>query len=267
MAQYSKPIASITQNQTRQRRGTSTKTAVQIWLFTAFLGTVLGTASEIFHLIPWLNTLPQQLGTIVRYPTGQTKLSPQPSLSPLAAHPTPTITPTPTMTPTPSLTPTLTQVSLGSTAGNPTVNNAGFEIPALGYGGYQYSPTGSYWIFSNNAGIAANDSPLTNNHANAPQGTQVAFLQGTGSFSQKINFPAGSYHILFYAAQRNKNIQNFQVLIDGHVIGIFILGSLKYKLHSTNSFTITAGKHVLCFQGLNSNGENNMAFIDAVAIK
>src|SRR5690348_16051919 len=94
MAQYSKPIASITQNQTRQRRGTSTKTAVQIWLFTAFLGTVLGTASEIFHLVPWLNTLPQQLGTIVRYPTGQTNLSPQSSLSPLAAHPIPTMTPT-----------------------------------------------------------------------------------------------------------------------------------------------------------------------------
>ena len=261
MAQYSQLAPSITQNQIRQRRGARTKTAVQIWLFVACLGTVLGTTSEILHLIPWQNTPSQQLGTTARHPTGQTILSPQSTPSPLAVYTSPT------MTPTPSLTPIPTQVLLGSTTGNPTVDNAGFEIPSLDYGGYQYNPAGSYWTFSNSAGIAANGSPLTNNNPNAPQGTQVAFLRGTGSFCQTINFTARSYYVSFYAAQRNKNTLDFQVLIDKHVIGTFTLSSLKYKLHSTNNFTVTAGQHVLRFQGLNSNGGNNMALIDAIAIE
>jgi hypothetical protein len=147
------------------------------------------------------------------------------------------------------------------------VANAGFEIPSLGYGGYQSNPSGSSWTFSNRSGIAANGSPLTNNNPNAPQGTQVAFLHKTGSFSQTIKFRAGNYHVSFYAAQRKKSSQNFQVLIDGQAIGTFTPSSIKYKLYSTSNFTATAGRHVLSFQGLNSNGGDNIVFIDVVAIQ
>ena len=145
--------------------------------------------------------------------------------------------------------------------------DAGFETPSLGYGNYQYSPTGSRWTFSSGAGIAANGSAFTSSNPNAPQGTQVAFLQQTGLIRQKISFAAGSYQISFYAAQRKKNNQDFQILIDGQVVGTFTPDGAKYKQYSTGSFTVGAGSHVLTFQGLDSNGGDNTAFIDAVTIE
>lgn len=268
MALYSKLAPPIAQNQTRQRRGVRTKTAVQIWLLVASLATALGTTSEILHLFPWLNIPSQQSGTIAIHLALSSPQSTSPSPG---VHPLPTVTSTPTPVPSPSLTPTSTPTStphpLGVATGNPLVINAGFEIPSLGSGGYQYSPTGNGWIFSNRAGISANGSLLTNNNLNAPQGAQVAFLQKTGSFGQTIKFRAGNYHVTFYAAQRKKSSQNFQVLIDGQVIGTFTPGGIKYKLYSTSYFTATTGKHVLSFQGLNSNSGNNMVFIDMVAIQ
>ena len=58
-----------------------------------------------------------------------------------------------------------------------------------------------------------------------PQGAQVAFLQGTGSFSQAVaGWAAGSYALTFHAAQRGNyqaSRQDFQVLVDGVVVGTF----------------------------------------------
>jgi serine/threonine protein kinase len=257
IARSSKLARTMTPNHIRQRRGVRTKTAAQ--------------TSEIFHLFSWPSTPSQQLSTIAIHSAHQTESSPQSTSSSPEVLPSPTTTSTPTATPTPSLTPAIatthTQHALDLTTGNPTVADAGFEIPSLGPGGYQYSPTGSDWTFSNGAGIAANGSTLTANNPNAPQGIQIAFLQGTGSFSQTISFKAGNYHISFYAAQRKKNNQNFQVLIDGHVVGTFRPGGFKYKPHSTSGFTVSTGSHILSFQGLNSNGGDNTAFIDMVAIQ
>src|SRR5439155_10286873 len=72
------------------------------------------------------------------------------------------------------------------------VPNSGFETPALGSGAsaYQYHPTGSGWTFSPNggfdsngvivggAGITGNNSGFTSGNPSAPEGGQVAFLQG-----------------------------------------------------------------------------------------
>ena len=273
VALYSKLPPPMTPSQTSQKRGARTKTAVQIWLIVACLGIVLGATSEIFHLFSWPNDPSQQSGTIVMDGVRQIVSSPQATSSPAAhlsatAIPTPTTTPTPLPTSTIALTPTPPLSAL--ITGNSTVADSGFETPSLGPGGYQYNPTGSSWIFSNGSGIAANGSILTSKNPNAPQGTQVAFLQGTGLMRQTISFAAGSYHISFDAAQRkgvNKSVQNFQVLIDGHVVGTFTPSGFKYKPYSTNSFTVSAGSHVLSFQGLDSNGGDNTAFIDVVSIQ
>jgi serine/threonine protein kinase len=271
VARYTKLAPSMTQSQTRQKRGARTKTAVQIWLLVACLATALGATSEILHLFSWPSTPSQQSIIIAMHPVRQIVSSPQSTSSSPGVHTSATITSTPTATPTPLPTPTIapppTQLPLGLATEYPTVADPGFEIPSLGQGGYQYNPVGSDWTFGNGAGIAANGSAFTNNNPNAPQGTQVAFLQGTGSFSQTISFRAGSYQISFYAAQRKKNNQNFQVLIDGHVVSTFTPSGPKYKPHNTSRFTVSTGNHVLSFQGLNSNGGDNTAFIDVVAIQ
>ncbi len=271
----SKMAYSVMQEQTSQRRGATIKTAVQMWLIIAIVGTILGAASDMLHHFSWLSYSRQQSGTTVASATQQLASSPQATSSSLFTQPSPTTLPSPTATPTPlptltpSVIPTPIQLPL-LLIENPVVADAGFEMPSLGHGGYQYNPSGSSWTFNNGSGIAANGSAFTNTNPDAPEGVQVAFLQQTGSFRQSISFGAGSYHISFRAAQRkgiNTSVENFRVLIDGRAIGTFAPSSFKYKVHSTNSFTVSAGSHVLTFQGLDSHGGDNTAFIDVVTLQ
>ena len=146
----------------------------------------------------------------------------------------------------------------------------GFEQVVVGAGHYQYDPTGSPWTFSGSAGISGNNSQFTAGNPPAPQGSQVAFLQSTGSFTQSVaDWAAGSYVLTFDAAQRGNHQasqQNFNVLIDGNVVGTFTPSGTSYESYSTTAFTVTAGTHTVTFQGLDSAGGDNTAFIDDVAV-
>src|SRR5205823_3162250 len=71
----------------------------------------------------------------------------------------------------------LDQVSL-TTAAVSQPSDDGFEAPSLGTG-FLYTPPGSAWSFSGNAGLSGNGSVFTSGNPPAPQGTQVAFLQTT----------------------------------------------------------------------------------------
>jgi hypothetical protein len=152
------------------------------------------------------------------------------------------------------------------------VNDSSFEVPALTANTYQYAPNGSPWQFSPSAGISSNGSPFTSgNPANAPDGTQVAFLQDTGSMSQSVYMTAGVYTLTYQAAQRagytTKHYQELQVLVDGSPVGTATPTSSYYGLYQTSLFTITTtGPHTIAFVGLNPTGGDNTAFVDEVAI-
>jgi Protein of unknown function (DUF642) len=149
------------------------------------------------------------------------------------------------------------------------VTDPGFELEALGPGGYTYRPTGSAWNFAGSAGVAGNGSAFTSGNPAAPQGTQVMFLQGNGNVSQSMTFSAGTYTLTFNAAQRGNvaSAQTFQVLVDGNVVGTFNnLTGTGYGTQTTGSFTVTAGSHTVTFQGTNLKGGDNTALIDNVAI-
>ena len=145
-----------------------------------------------------------------------------------------------------------------------------FEQPVVGASTFKYDPTGSPWVFTGGAGISSNNSGFTSGNPPAPQGTQVAFLQGTGTITQNvINWAAGSYVLTFDAAQRGNfglSQQNFEVLIDGVIVGTFIPSGTSYQTYSTVVFTVIAGAHTIEFKGLDSAGGDNTAFIDAVSI-
>jgi hypothetical protein len=150
------------------------------------------------------------------------------------------------------------------------IADAGFEQVQVGAGQFKYRPTGSPWTFSGGAGIAANNSGFTAGNPSAPQGTQVAFLQGGGSISQTTgNWVAGSYVVTFDAAQRanyQASQQDFQVLVDGVVVGTFTPSGASYGTYTTAVFTVTAGSHTITFQGLDSAGGDNTAFVDSIII-
>ncbi|MBZ5524872.1 MAG: hypothetical protein LAP21_21785 [Acidobacteriia bacterium] len=176
----------------------------------------------------------------------------------------------------------------GNTTVSIAVANPGFETPALGSGAsaYQYHPAGSSWAFGPNSGfdangvivggsgITGNNSGFTSSNPPAPEGAQVAFLQGgpANFISQSLSgFQAGvNYTVSFLAAQRgnfNAGGQDFDVYIDATLLGTFRPASTSYALLATPAFTTTAGAHTLKFVGRDSAGGNgNAAFLDAVQV-
>ena len=170
-----------------------------------------------------------------------------------------------------------------------TVNNdvavagSGFESPFMGTGtgAFQYHPAGSNWsfssgngssngVFTGGAGLTGNGTGFTNLNPSAPEGLQVAFLQGGSAnfVSESLNgFQAGgSYTVSFKAAQRGSNAQDFDVYLDSTLLGTFRPAGSTYTTFSTNAFTTTAGAHTLKFVGRDSAGGDNTAFIDAVQV-
>ena len=150
------------------------------------------------------------------------------------------------------------------------VDDGGFESVAVGPGSFAYTPTGSAWSFQNLAGISGNGSAFTSGNPSAPGGSQVAFLQIDGSIRQAVNFAAdGTYTVNFLAAQRgngNASKQDFRVLIDDVVVGTFTPSSASYQSYSTAAFQVAAGLHTIKFQGLDTAGGDNTAFIDNITI-
>ena len=76
--------------------------------------------------------------------------------------------------------------------------------------------------------------------------------------------------LTFQAANRGNNgvsQENFEVLIDGSVVGTFTPSSTSYQSYSTVAFPVIAGTTPkITFQGLDSAGGDNTAFIDQVAV-
>jgi RHS repeat-associated protein len=141
--------------------------------------------------------------------------------------------------------------------------DGGFETPSLGLYAYQYNPSGSAWTFSGGSGVTSNYSAFTSGNPTAPEGTQVAFLQNTGSFSQSLTLSGGTYVVAFKAAQRGNwgGAQTVQVLVDATAVGTFTPAGTSYQDFTTATFTVTAGSHTLTFQGMNGTGDNT-AFVD-----
>ena len=152
----------------------------------------------------------------------------------------------------------------------PSISDAGFEQVVVGAGQFQYRPTGSPWAFAGSSGISGNNGGFTSGNPAAPEGVQVAFLQNTGSFSQSVSaWAAGSYTLSFKAAQRGNfqaSRQDFNVLVDGVVVGTFTPTGTSYQSYTTAAFTVTAGAHTIKFQALDSAGGDNTAFVDQTAI-
>ncbi len=153
------------------------------------------------------------------------------------------------------------------------VGDSGFEAIPVGAGNYAYDPTGSAWTFSgtpgNGSGISGNGSGFTSGNPSAPQGSQVAFLQGSCSITQSVTgWAAGSYTLSFDAAQRGNpgGVQNFEVLIDGNAVGAFEPTTTSYQVYTTTTFTVSAGAHTIEFLGMNSAGGDDTDFLDDVTV-
>ena len=168
-----------------------------------------------------------------------------------------------------------TPVSATPVASAVNVPNYGFETP--GVGTYQYNPGGASWAFTaqsgaNGSGIAANGSAFTSANPNAPNGAQVAFLQGSATISQALSgfLPGTSYTVSFSAAQRgsyNNGGQTWNVTMGGTSLGSFspAASATSYATYSA-SFTASAATETLSFVGTDTRGGDNTILLDNVRI-
>lgn len=155
------------------------------------------------------------------------------------------------------------------------LSNTGFETP--GVSTYQYNPSGGAWTFAassgaNGSGITANTSAFTSGNPNAPEGAQVAFLQGASTISQPFSglTPGLSYRISFSAAQRVGYVhggQTWSVKMDGATVDGFAPGAsaTAYADYSA-TFVASAPSQVISFVGTNTNGGDNTVFLDNVRV-
>jgi hypothetical protein len=151
-----------------------------------------------------------------------------------------------------------------------SLNDNGFESPALSPGQFRYTPSGSAWAFSGTAGLAASGSAFTVSNPPAPQGSQVLFLQQLGVASQVVNLAEGTFSLSFLAAQRGNvpSVETFQVLVDNAIVATLNgVSGIFYQQLVTVNFTVPAGNHTITFRGTNLNGGDNTALIDQVIIR
>lgn len=160
---------------------------------------------------------------------------------------------------------------LVSAAATPTilVPAAGFENPTTP--NYQYNPTGSSWTFNGGSGISRNASAFTSGNPPAPEGLQVAFVQGVdAAISTQLNglTPGAEYLLIFSAAQRAGYIgQTWNANIDGSVIGSFAPPNTATNYQDyTATFTASSTSSLLALVGTNLNGGDTTVFIDDVRV-
>ncbi len=146
----------------------------------------------------------------------------------------------------------------------------GFETPSVGAGSsaYQYDPAGSSWTFNGYSGLAGNASAFTLGNPSAPQGSQVAFLQMTGSVSQSVTLAAGTYSISLDASQRaiGPSNQTIEVLVDNVAVSTIAPTSINYASYTSTTFNASAGAHTIEILGLDPHGGDNTALIDQLSI-
>ena len=150
------------------------------------------------------------------------------------------------------------------------LTDPGFEVPSVGYGQFARAPAGGAWTFGGTAGLAGNGSGYTAANPAAPQGQQVAYMQGAAAISQTIAAAqAGSYQISFGAAQRNYpqagSNQVVSVLLDGQPIAAIKPIGITYQTYYAPLLALAEGDHALTFE-TPAAASDNTAFLDAVKL-
>ena len=151
------------------------------------------------------------------------------------------------------------------------IGNAGFELPALSAGNYQYVPAENVWTFSGQAGVARNGSPWF--VPGAPAGVQAAYLQNSSAaITQNVSVSPGNYVISFKAVGRKETTVNgIQVWFNNVLVQTFAKTQFSqdiWQTYSTPAVTVAAaGVYQLKFAGTESAGDNATAIDDVAMVQ
>ncbi len=160
-----------------------------------------------------------------------------------------------------------TVVSVVTTTQVVSVLDGSFENESVS-GSYKLDPASANWSFTGNAGVEANGSSL--GAANAPSGTQAAFLESTtsagGSISQTLAVAAnGTFQFTFSAAELSGYAADpIAVAVDGSTVATIAPTSTGFASYSTPTLTLTAGSHVLSFSAVPISSGQSYSLLDNV---
>jgi YD repeat-containing protein len=147
------------------------------------------------------------------------------------------------------------KVAIVAVAPSPAVADASFESPSQN-GAWAYRPAAAGATFGGNAGLAANGSAW--GFADAPDGAQVAFLQGgSATASATITLavsgltPGASYRIVFSHARRPvTDTMWFNVWFNGTDVADVMSTSTAFTQVTSAPFTATATTGTITFTGV-----------------
>ena len=162
----------------------------------------------------------------------------------------------------------------------PVFANPSFEQPVVGPGNYVSNPAGSSWLWdpvspTGQSGISGNNSLFTGAQT-APNGVQVAFIQGEKRAEQTIQFNGATVRLKFRCTQRTTNGSTLKLRVwaDGIQIGQLLtppappVGSpAAYGFCLSDWFTRTAQPHQVILKGYNPDGQDNTVFVDNVTVQ
>ncbi len=138
--------------------------------------------------------------------------------------------------------------------------------PKTGVPGWEFTPsqTDSY------AGLVCEEGPRLGGNKAIPAGSQAAFVQGTGSLWQSLDFPAGDYVVHFMARGRpigGVGSNPIAVSIDEKPLGLFTPKTSQWDAFTSSACTLSAGHHKVQFAGtVPYHKEDRTSWIDAVSI-
>lgn len=142
-------------------------------------------------------------------------------------------------------------------AGPPTTPAARFSSP---------------WFFGASTGLINGTGSAFNTLGSIPDGSQVAFFQGKGSFIEQAirGLTPGRYTLSFYTAGRQNSgccdgNTSFNVTYRGTVIGSSTTSSFDQWTLNTFTFNALAGPGELRFVNTSTSGDHTF-FLDAVSI-
>ncbi|MDD4915118.1 MAG: PEP-CTERM sorting domain-containing protein [Methylococcales bacterium] len=178
----------------------------------------------------------------------------------------------------------LVSVASVSQAATVTLPDSGFETPIQGG-----AAPGNYTIYSSvdptpvtgltftnaepgvgGSGISANGSSYQDGSLNAPQGTQVGFVQVLGGISMSFDYSGNSnnlFNFSFDAAERYSDTGSEQVnvLLNGVLIDtVSGLSTTAFAAFTTASATLLSGTNTLTFQGVDPLNIDTTALIDNI---
>jgi outer membrane protein assembly factor BamB len=145
-----------------------------------------------------------------------------------------------------------------------TVPNFSFETPVTT--SHINDPAGASWTFANGTGTNSGICLWSVVGGTAPNGTQVAYVQGTSSITQTLTgfIPGISYKISTYANyQSGYTADLVDITVNGATVGTFTPSAIAYNVYSA-TFTATSSSETIGFVGATTG--TTETDIDAVSV-